>query len=674
MVSFLTLFNINIQKIISNFANKLQVKNKKKNHFVFQYQFMKRSLKLLLFCMCFVIGTQMALSSSGNNYTSRVTVKVDPTNLDAGSVAVKHAKTTVSGIASKSYSHTKDGGDPTYPDDYGIEKSDEYTTAGGTNRAEHCFYIYAHANVGYEFDHWDGGPANNSVNNNTNEEYAFTFDNSTSSGTLPYTIIAYFRKIGIIDRETNNNAGYIQLSKDDAKAGEEITATAILYEVGNGNFNMMSYFSHWEDGDGNWLSDDIEYTFEAKPMTLRAVFGTKGAKPEVGKYYRVRNAYNRVLTIAGNYSWTPTINNADVPTTILRWALPLDYDETKFNTGQSWEVSDNFNPVDPESTPGTIIFIESGTNNSEGLTGGVMVSQGLNTKETTGATLDIVPVFDYFYGYYAITSSWSSVGSVAFKAIPRNNEGIINLTSPALSSPVCAMAIQPIDEDHVDDFWFGAYAERSMYYDGGYWTSMYTAFPYKLYDDGVRAFYVTSTTESNGKQYACLKEFEDRIVPANTAVLLKCEVPENTKANRMIPLSPADVQKVAPADNLISGVFQLYESEPGTRNYVDTRLYNSPNIRVLGVNSAGEVGFFKMSGADSMLKANKAYMDTAKLPAEISTLSFRLGSVEDATTGIESVVVDSTDNDEIYDIMGRKVATPTVGNLYIVNGKKIIWK
>lgn len=655
---------------------------------------MNRLIIILCLSVFYLFGTGKGIAS--NNYTSKVTVKVDPNSLGFGSVAVKHAKTTVSGFGTKSYSHTKDGGDPKYPDDYGDEKSDEYTTEGGTNRAEHCFYIYAHANEGYEFANWSASdPKGNDVIGSTSAEHQFIFDNSTDKGTLPYTVTAIFRKVGVIKRETNNNAGTIKLSPDVPLTGDETIATAVLNEVGDGNTNMMTYFSHWEIEDEEGLHQiyDNPYTFEAKPMTLKAVFDSHDEVPRVGKYYRVRNAYNRVLAVAGNFKWTPTMLNADVPTALLRWAMPLDYNEDDFNA--SWPVSDAFEPIYPEASPSTIFYIESGTNGEETLTGAVLTGQGLNTKDNTGQTLDVVKVFDHFYGYYGIECKVSNE-KVAFKAIPREDEGIINLTSAAYSSPVCAMAIQPIDEEHIDLFWFGAKPEEHMDYDNGLWTSMYTAFPYKVYEpDGVEAYYITETKspERNDNTYACLTKIEDGIVPANTAVLLKCHSTDS-KENRLIPLAPGEVTKKIEG-NLLKGEFQLYTdaNKNGRKNY------DASSMRLLGLDAMGSLGFVDVTKEgdmvqqyetfavgddnDAELAPNKIYLDLNEVSDEHrGAEAFRITTYKEYndnfTTGIADIMVDNPgvkDSDRnIYDLFGRTITNPQRGNIYIINGKKVLWR
>ena len=636
---------------------------------------MKNPLRLLSFLLLTVFG----LNAFAADHPSNCTVKVASDSQGLGLVAIKHSLykngSSIFGFVVGGDGDAGKDTDPNYPSEYGNTGYDEYTFIAGSS-GTCAYYIYARANEGCEFAYWSESETGAPLSLNAEDKYYWTH----YSGTHSKTVYAHFRKVGVIHRETNNdNAGFITLSKDDALTGEEVTAKVTLQPVDKNNINMMSYFSHWELVDNETGSIDKKYdeeiTFTAKPMTLRAIFETRGAALEAGKYYRVRNAYNRVLTIAGSFKAPLSVSSLDVPTSLLRWALPLDNDPSKFNPGSGWNLSDAFEPIWPEATPATIFYIVEGKKSGDNLQNVVLTGQGVDTYDVTGYKLNANTIDNYF-GYYTIDATVSGQ-NVRFKAFDRSGYGIVNVSTPN-GDPMVAFAIQPIDEAHVEDFWFGAYAEEEMSHEGGYWTSMYTAFPYKLYDDGIKAYYIKSQspTIANGESYLVLEEIEDGIVPANSAVLLKCDEPMNTKANRMLPLNPSEVSKTLDG-NILDGVFQLYESDPNGRGYTDTRKYNSDEIRVLGVNSAGKVGFFKLGGEKTLLKANKAYLDVTKLPAEVRSLSFKLGST-DGTTGIESVVEDGQydrfEESKIYDLGGREVVRPAAGNIYIVNGKKVIWK
>lgn len=78
----------------------------------------------------------------------------------------------------------------------------------------------------------------------------------------------------------------------------------------------------------------------------------------------------------------------------------------------------------------------------------------------------------------------------------------------------------------------------------------------------------------------------------------------------------------------------------------------------------GGVAFKKFTGAN--LTGFRAYLD---LPTVTTAIGIRF---EDGTTGIENAEVKAQESAIIFDLMGRRVETMTEGNIYIVNGKKII--
>ena len=45
----------------------------------------------------------------------------------------------------------------------------------------------------------------------------------------------------------------------------------------------------------------------------------------------------------------------------------------------------------------------------------------------------------------------------------------------------------------------------------------------------------------------------------------------------------------------------------------------------------------------------------------------------DGTTDIEDAEIRNQKSEVVYDLMGRRVASPKKGELYIINGKKVIY-
>ena len=302
--------------------------------------------------------------------------------------------------------------------------------------------------------------------------------------------------------------------------------------------------------------------------------------------------------------------------------------------------------------------------------------QGTDIKTMTGRTFTLKPMNADRYGYYMLygalnagfkmTCKWDDLGE--------NCNTLLGNCKP--DDAYSAMALQPIDEEHFDEFWFGASASKDMEFEGGYWTSMYTGFPYEC-RDGVEAYYATETVEANGTHYVRLVRIESGQVPAYSAVLLKCRG-ERSRENRLMPLD-FNLELPALEGNLLTGIFQLYTNKE-LEGHVK---FDPAAMRVLGTGSDGSVGFYKLApaedGSQAELRPNKVYLDMTKLSAAAAKApSLRLVSPE--TSGIENVALGDGDavcdsgESAIYDLYGRRVANPIPGTIYVVNGKKTIWR
>lgn len=88
-----------------------------------------------------------------------------------------------------------------------------------------------------------------------------------------------------------------------------------------------------------------------------------------------------------------------------------------------------------------------------------------------------------------------------------------------------------------------------------------------------------------------------------------------------------------------------------------------------GVTSAARIA---VGGSGSSMKGFRAYftgIPTTATGAPALRLAF-----DDMATGIETILLDLAGDDRVYDLNGQRVMQPKKGNVYIVNGKKQIWK
>ena len=156
---------------------------------------------------------------------------------------------------------------------------------------------------------------------------------------------------------------------------------------------------------------------------------------------------------------------------------------------------------------------------------------------------------------------------------------------------------------------------------------------------GVRAYTVNYTA---GKDQ--VKTTEVNVITANQPVLI------NAVAGTYTFTSNGTTNSNAPQYGALTGV------------YASTKV---PENSYILKKSGAEVGFAKVTSGTVIVTANHAYL-TADGAGSRSFLGIG------GTTGIEDIITDM-ENQEYYDLQGRRVLYPKKG-FYIVNGKKVIIK
>ena len=175
--------------------------------------------------------------------------------------------------------------------------------------------------------------------------------------------------------------------------------------------------------------------------------------------------------------------------------------------------------------------------------------------------------------------------------------------------------------------------------------------------EGVEVYYVTN--EGVESEKINLTKIENRIIPANTAVIIYSETAGNYEFSASTTNAPAI------SDNLLKGT-------PISTNITE-------EAYVLG-NKDG-VGLYKTitkdvstSGGTKKVflnNANKAYLPASAVPAAAQASNgFRFG---EGTTGVEKVEI-RNEKSEIYDLTGRRVENISAPGIYIVGGKKVLVK
>lgn len=505
------------------------------------------------------------------------------------------------------------------------------------------FYLFAQADDGMMLHHWEDetGKTIGSANPQT-VTIAAGKDNSTDPTTMTYT--AFFKEASAVTVANNNaSLGSVSIDKLENEVGDKVTLTAsIKQHCTYSTPNLSTRFLGWFDEEGNCLSTDKKYTFTAeKKVKVTGMFDMP--KLENGGYYRILSFTGRPMTVNGSYTWNFT--NGTSLDGMLTWTTPEGYDYSYTHNVPLRSCLDEF---EVETMPGTIIRL-TGDVADNVMTNAVAHCQGADTQSMTGKTFKIAP-HPASPSYYNITN-----GNLALKYKPGTSadiewegktvsalEGIIEVGNSSTTSPGHAyeiMALQPLNEENIDSYWFGAHPSSDLEYDGGYWASMYTAFPYQCYEpDGVEAYYVGSCEARDGVNYARLVKIEDGIVPEYTPVLLKCRGYESSKQNRLVPLNVEDGTLARIENNLLVGEFQLKNDK--TKPVYAT--FDSSKMRVLNVDDEGNVGFYNIEEGKQLI-GNMAYLDLSSIPSAQRNMPVRIiaqsdsgdTSGETVTTGTE---------------------------------------
>ena len=155
-----------------------------------------------------------------------------------------------------------------------------------------------------------------------------------------------------------------------------------------------------------------------------------------------------------------------------------------------------------------------------------------------------------------------------------------------------------------------------------------------------------------------LTEVTGGIVPANTGVILYKDVDDATTI--AVPVTTTDATIT---DNELVGttIRTLVAKQSGDNfNYI---LQNGQDGIV-----------FKMATAEgAYMPANRAYLSTAYDASDNNGARLMVVFDEGDTTGIDTVDSEKvTANSVVYDLQGRRVENPRKGDLYIVNGRKVV--
>lgn len=343
------------------------------------------------------------------------------------------------------------------------------------------------------------------------------------------------------------------------------------------------------------------------------------------------------------------------------------------NTDQRWFYGciKMRKPGEEITDPGTVIYVN-------GLSNTTLSSQGVNTYQITQqylsikqkGTVDGKPVYSPCKSYLIYTLY-----------LQVQNDYLLD---PGQQDTYAKYWMEPLTEANRDTYYFGVKPlSKIQDNNGDYWTTLYAGFEFKIpQEGGVEGAYTIEEIDSKGgNTYVTpVKKWgRGQTVPRATPVLLQCKSLDPA-VNVLIPTGTPTSSKYS-GKNLLKGCYFNHVVSHATYGTYNIVTPNADNFRVLNVNSAGKIGFYKYSGTN--MSANKAYLD---LPANKNASRLYINfdgiidqSEEELMVSEDGGFPDSIEaiqNGEshsiIYDLQGRRVSSENLTKgLYIVNGKKI---
>lgn len=575
------------------------------------------------------------------------------------------------------------------------------SASGGGSVGSVPFYLHALPDEGYVFRCWSDKADGSNVLS-TENPYNFEIQCSTKEEANPLTKTYY----AIFDRESPvrvvaepQELGSPSLSAFENAVGDEITLygtpAAEVYDYASfinkygRQPNKNIRFIGWKNSAGEIVSTEQNYTFtitEENKGIYTAMYEVE-AEVDGNGYYRIWTSADAMVRVAGKVKLRLSASNVCVLTDVGLVLNPYsNYDQINNWLGTDNIYNDPSGIIHISGTTGTYTTTYSADQTV--LSDVTLSGQGVNSKEFfPNNTLSIQWIDNP--GYYKLYSNPALLKHLFDSGVPHVGWGTLKASSNqnGINSQfeINKVSRETMDRDR---HWFGACPDESMFFDGGYWESMYTSFPYELVEeDGHEAYIVDASRVENGVTVLSLKKIENGIVPANTAVLIKCQQPTDlteylkgydgnglTPQNRLIPLEPDDsrIDATVADGNLLKGVFQLNTVEitgavEVPNDYADegyTR-YDASAMRVFGVNAEGNVGFYQLA-ENAVLKSNRAYLDMTLLSPEAQAaprIRMEIGGF--GTNGIVEPGINADVEAEYFTIEGIRVENPVEGQLYI---------
>jgi len=401
-------------------------------------------------------------------------------------------------------------------------------------------------------------------------------------------------------------------------------------------------------------------------LTLLSLFMTSNSFAQFTEagYYRVQCSFTkRYVSVKGTEFSTSTSADAF-------WGC------IKMQSSEKTSTSHNGPDSAYISDPGTIIYIPQIGSSSK------LYGQGINTYGITNTTFKIAKSSTEVDG---MTTYIASKNLIFYTAYLQDYCGFDIAKSEANNGH---WWLKPVNEASIETSYFGVAPLNENIKDskGWYWTTLCCDFPCLIPEGGgvEGAYTIEEITTEDGENFAVpVKKYaQGETIPGATPVLIKCKYPY-ASGNKLIPTGNVKNNTSFPLTNgLLKGnYFGPFTNPNSTSSWIANTTYtpdeatkhDSSTMRVLNVNKEGKIGFYKMSDDVEYMSYNKCWLDISSM-SNAKAVYLDFDNIVDNTTGISEVCKDrDTSREGIYDMQGRRVEKPGKG-LYIVNGKKVLFK
>ena len=372
--------------------------------------------------------------------------------------------------------------------------------------------------------------------------------------------------------------------------------------------------------------------------SMEALGATVTPEDNDGKYYAVFAKEKNVQT-PGEITSTLTLNSGTVSSPYV-------------NNGVTW----TFSGLD---------FVSSGNNGDMPNGSTVTFTLPVNATSTVSVNAPAASPWSTKNISIALTDANSTTittfnNGISYTFTSGNNKSsAYTLTATNQSSKKAYMnTITVVYNGLIDDITYSDYRTSLPTVEVTITDAQYATFCYEselnVEGTGVTAYTASANGEGNA---VTLTKISDGIIPANTGVILFAESAGNYEIN------VSETGKGAIAGNELVGVTtrtSIPETSADKYNYIFSK-------------KGDEIGFYRASGA--YLLPNRAYLSTSKRDAaarEFMVIMFDEGE----TTSLREIRNEELGikNAEFFNLNGQRVATPVKGNIYIVNGKKVMFK